>query len=461
MKVWSPRFSGEMKEDVFAFNASLKIDGRLYKEDIQGSLAHCKELMRINVLTEAEGQIIQTALAKLMGELELGIITLSESSEDIHMAIESLLTAEIGDLGKKIHTGRSRNDQVALDLKLYIKKATHTTQSHIKVLMEALLDQAKRHAQQVMPGFTHLMGAQPITLGYHLLTYMHMLSRDYKRLDDVFYAADAMPLGSGALAGSNYPIDRQRLASDLDFGRLAEHAMDAVSDRDYVLDYLYTSAMVMQHLSRLCEELILWSTSGFGFVRVSDAYCTGSSIMPQKRNPDTLELIRGKTGRVYGHLLSMLTLMKGLPLAYNKDMQEDKEALFDAVDTVDSCLSMMAGVISGLEFNAEAMKKSVDLGYLNATELADYLVEKGLPFRDAHHLTGKIVSDAEKAQVTLQSLSLEAYQKYSPLFDEDVFLVLDYKNAINRKKTTGSTSFKSVERMLGKMEELMHKLHRG
>lgn len=458
MKLWSPRFSGEMKQDVFAFNASLKIDGRLFKEDITGSLAHCRELMRIGVLTREEGQITQTALVKLMKALDLGLMEFSPESEDIHMAIESLLIAEIGDLGKKLHTGRSRNDQVALDLRLYIKKAVPETQSFVKKLMTALQIQATQNAHVIMPGFTHLMGAQPITFGYHLLTYEHMLSRDYKRLDYVFDAADTMPLGSGALAGSNYPIDRQRLASDLDFGKLAEHAMDAVSDRDYILDYLYANAMIMQHLSRLCEEMILWSSTGFGFVRISDAYCTGSSIMPQKRNPDTLELIRGKTGRVYGHLNQMLTLMKGLPLAYNKDMQEDKESLFDSIDTVNACLSMMAGVIEGLKANAEAMKVSVDKGYLNATELADYLVEKGLPFRDAHHVTGRIVLEAEKAQKTLMSLSLEDYQQYSPLFEADVYTVLDYEHAVNRKKTIGSTSFNSVNLMLSDMEDLINRL---
>ncbi len=427
MKVWKGRFSKEANSSADEFNASIEIDQRLYKQDIEGSLAHALMLGRQGIISIDESKEIVDSLQELLGEIEDGKVEFSVESEDIHMNIESLLTERIGEPGKKLHTGRSRNDQVATDLRLYQKAVIGEISKLLLSLINELNRLSENHKDTIMPGYTHLQRAQPVTFALHLGAYGEMFKRDKERFEDCLKRTDYLPLGSGALAGTNYPIDREFVAKQLGFNKICENTMDAVSDRDFAIEFIGCCAIAMMHLSRFCEELILWGSSEFSFIEMDDAYSTGSSIMPQKKNPDMAELIRGKTGRVYGNLFSLLTIMKGLPLAYNKDMQEDKPPLFDAGDTLMDCLSIFIQLISTMEIKKDNMEKAVDEGFMNATDAADYLVKKGLPFRDCHEIIGKMVLYCIHEKKRLDDLSIEEFKGFSPLFQEDIYRVIDVR----------------------------------
>ena len=391
MKLWKGRFSKEANSSAEEFNASIEFDQRLYKQDITGSIAHAKMLAKQGILSAEDALLIEKTLLEILADIEAGNVRFTIQPEDIHMNIESILTERLGDAGKRLHTARSRNDQVAVDIRLYLKEQIELTMTRILALQKALLETAAANQDTVMPGYTHLQRAQPVTLAYHLLAYYQMFKRDRTRFADCLARMDYLPLGSGALAGTTYDTDREFLAAKLGFAGICPNAMDAVSDRDFAIEFLSCCSICMMHLSRFCEELILWSSSEFSFIEMDDAFSTGSSIMPQKKNPDMAELIRGKTGRVYGDLFTLLTIMKGLPLAYNKDMQEDKLPVFDAADTLTASLSIFTEMLSTIKVNAAAMEKSAKSGFMNATDAADYLVGKGLPFRDCHEIIGRIV----------------------------------------------------------------------
>lgn len=444
MKLWGGRFSGGTSDLLERFNASIGFDHKLYKEDIIGSLAHGQMLEKIGILTAEEYLLIEKGLLEIEAEIREGKVEFDIGHEDIHMNIEVLLVNKIGPLGKKLHTGRSRNDQVAVDFKLYTMAKTVKIMGQIKSLMTLLLQLSEANVDVIMPGYTHLQRAQPIRLSFHLMAYFQMLKRDYTRYADLLERMNELPLGSGALAGVNYSNDRDLLKELLGFDAVTENAMDAVSDRDFAIEFASASAVLMMHLSRFSEELILWSSSEFRFIEISDTFTTGSSIMPQKKNPDAAELVRGKTGRVYGNLMGILTVMKGLPLAYNKDMQEDKEGIFDTAETVEICLEVFEGMLSETAFLKDNMKKAVKYGFLNATDLADYLVGKGLAFRDCHEIAGKLVGYAVDKGVALEDLDMETFKKYSPLIDEEIYKVLDIETVIENKKSYGSTSKASV-----------------
>lgn len=448
MKLWKGRFTKAATSSSNEFNASISFDSRLYKEDIQGSIAHAMMLAKQQIITSDEAETMVSALKEILHGIESGEVTFSVEMEDIHMNIESLLTARIGDLGKKLHTARSRNDQVALDFRLHVKKEINAIEELLQELCDVLVDMAKEHSHTVMPGYTHLQRAQPITFGYHLLAYHQMFARDKDRFLDCLARTDSMPLGSGALAGTTYNTDRRFLAAQLGFSKVAPNAMDAVSDRDFAIEFLSCAAICMMHLSRFCEELILWSSSEFGFIEIDDAYATGSSIMPQKKNPDMAELIRGKTGRVYGDLMALLTVMKGLPLAYNKDMQEDKLPVFDAGDTLKQSIQIFSEMIATMSVKRDAMEAAAKRGFLNATDAADYLVSKGLPFRDCHEVIGKLVLFCIKEEKALEDLSLKQLRDFSPLFDADLYDRLTLDSCINNKLSEGSTSFDSVQKQI-------------
>ena len=400
------------------------------------------------ILTPADADAIVAGLKDLLQDIEAGQVDFQLDAEDIHMNVETLLTARIGQAGKRLHTGRSRNDQVALDCRMYVKDVADEAVAHLAELLHALLDAAELHKADIMPGYTHMQKAQPITLGHHLCAYAEMFRRDIGRFQAAKAAADAMPLGSGALAGTTYPLNRARVAELLGFSQLTRNSLDGVSDRDFVLDYLYACSVTMMHLSRFCEELILWNTNEFQFVEMDDAYATGSSIMPQKKNPDMAELTRGKTGRVYGDLLALLTVMKGLPLAYNKDMQEDKEALFDARDTLIKCLSVFTGMFKTLRFRTDVMRRGASGGFTNATDAADYLVKKGLPFRDAHEVLGKLVLHCIGENKALLDLPLEELRAFSPLFDEDVYTALSMETCVNARRLPGGPAPDMVQQTI-------------
>ncbi|MCC5424670.1 argininosuccinate lyase [Clostridium botulinum] len=438
MKLWGGRFKEEESKLMEDFNSSLSFDKKLYYEDIKGSIAHVKMLASQNIIKEEEKEKILLGLEGILKEIDEGILKIEGDYEDIHSFVEINLINKIGDVGKKLHTGRSRNDQVALDMKLYAKKSTEEVIECLKELMDSLIKVGNEN-NYIMPGYTHLQRAQVVTFRYHLLAYFEMFKRDEKRLENALEILNESPLGSGALAGSTYSIDREYTAKLLGFRKPIDNFLDGVSDRDYIIELISKFSIIMMHLSRLSEELILWSSSEFRFIQIGDAYSTGSSIMPQKKNPDGAELIRGKTGRVYGDLISILTVMKSLPLAYNKDMQEDKEPFFDAKDTVISCLKVMEGIISTLKVNKENLMKSVKKGFLNATEAADYLVNKGMAFRDAHKVIGEIVIYCEDKNVAIEDLSLEELKQFSDLFCEEIYEFIDYRNSINKgiKKEMG------------------------
>lgn len=452
-KVWGGRFKEGTDEALERFNASLPFDRRLYAQDIQGSIAHCRMLAKQGILTDHEASMMTGALSETLAELASGDEALLSSYEDIHTLVEKKLVEKVGPLGEKLHTARSRNDQVALDTRMYVREAVQRVISLIRAMQEALLDLAEKHIEVIGPGYTHLQRAQPILLAHHLLAYHEMLKRDAQRYQDSMKRLNVLPLGSAALAGSTFTIDRDMVARELGFDAVSANSMDAVSDRDFVLEFLFASSVLMMHMSRLSEELILWSSREFGFVALPDALCTGSSIMPQKKNPDLPELVRGKTGRVYGHLMALLTTMKALPLAYNKDMQEDKEGLFDTVDTVEQCLVVMSRLLRGVTFDAKAMRKAAEQGYLVATDLADYLVGKGVTFRSAHEVVGRMVLHAMNQGKELAELTLEEMRKFAQEIEEDVYQWLDPGSCIDRRNVFGGTGSSVVKRALAKARE--------
>ncbi|MDF2891508.1 MAG: argH [Clostridia bacterium] len=432
MKLWGGRFATAESKLMEDFNSSLSFDKTLYKQDIAGSVAHVKMLSKCGILKKDEEYLILSALEEILQQIESGSLTIEGSYEDIHSFIEAKLTEILADIGKKLHTARSRNDQVAVDMKLYAKEKSNEIIIDVQRLIKVLKELGQKHSNVIMPGYTHMQRAQVITFKYHLLAYVSMLERDARRLHNAMDILDESPLGCCALAGTTYSIDREFTANALGFSKPVNNFLDGVSDRDYLIELLSAFSIIMMHLSRLCEELILWSTKEFNFVQISDQFATGSSIMPQKKNPDAAELIRGKTGRVYGSLISLLTTMKSLPLAYNKDMQEDKEPFFDSVDTVQASLKVMAEMLKTLKVNRNHMKEAVKMGFLNATEVADYLVLKGLPFRDAHSLVGKIVLYCEENQKAIEELNLEELNQFSNYFDETIYDYIEYENSLDK-----------------------------
>jgi argininosuccinate lyase len=431
-----------------SYTASIAYDRRLYSQDIAGSVAHARMLARQGIIAAKEAESIVMGLTSIRQEILEGAFPWREELEDLHMNIEARLHDKIGEVAGRLHTARSRNDQVATDMRLYVKEVAAEALARLRALQGALLDQAQSHRELLMPGYTHLQRAQPVLLAHHLLAYFQMLRRDALRFGEARARADVLPLGSGALAGSPYPLDRGWVAQELGFAHVSENSMDAVSDRDFVLDYLYAGAVTMAHLSRLGEELVLWSTEEFGFVRLGEEHTTGSSIMPQKRNPDFAELARGRTGRVYGNLLGLLTTLKGLPLTYNRDLQEDKEALFDTVDTLLPTLEAFRGMVAGLQFNPERMRRAAEGGYTLATDLADFLVGKGVPFRQAHGVVAELTRHAQAQKKPFQELSLEEYRRFSPLFDQDVYRVT-VESSLAARDLPGGTAPRQVEAALG------------
>ena len=448
MKLWGGRFTKETNQLVHNFNASISFDQRFYKQDIEGSIAHVTMLAKQNILTETEKEDIIAGLSGILNDINTGVLEIDETCEDIHSFVEATLIERIGDTGKKLHTGRSRNDQVALDMRLYTREEVLETDKLLKELLTELLTLMEQHTETWMPGFTHLQKAQPVTLAHHLGAYFEMFKRDRSRLQDIHARMNYCPLGSGALAGTTYPLDRAYTASLLGFDGPTFNSMDSVSDRDYLIEYLNALSMIMMHLSRFCEEIIIWNTNEYRFVEIDDSYSTGSSIMPQKKNPDIAELIRGKTGRVYGALMSLLTTMKGLPLAYNKDMQEDKELAFDAMDTVKGCLALFTGMISTMKFNKEVMENSAKNGFTNATDAADYLVNNGVPFRDAHGIIGQLVLLCIEKDISLDELPLEEYQKISPVFKEDIYEIISMKHCVEQRNTIGAPGVEAMKAVI-------------
>ena len=459
-KLWGGRFSKTTDEMINEFQASIGFDQRMYREDIAGSLAHAEMLMRVGIISEEDYQAINAGLRDILGQIERGEFEFSTELEDIHMNIEKRLTDTIGDAGSRLHTSRSRNDQVALDTHMFVRHAVVEVLDHIRELQNALVESADANKDVIMPGYTHLQRAQPILFAHHLMAYFNMLTRDFERFQGVYVRTDLMPLGAGALAGTTLPIDRAFVARKLNFDRIYTNSMDAVSDRDYILEFLAAASILMVHLSRLSEEIILWCSREFSFVELDDAHCTGSSMMPQKKNPDVSELVRGKTGRVVGHLMAMLTAVKGLPLAYNKDLQEDKEGLFDAIDTVKFSLAVYAQLIRGMKVRADVMRHAVEADFSNATDLADYLVQKGMPFRQAHTVAGQSVAQCIARGIWLRDMSLADYQKLSPLFDEDVYEVIRPETCVACRNSYGGTSYEQVESQLDAAEALMAEEHR-
>jgi len=443
-KLWGGRFSGQTDGQAGSFHSSIAFDSRLFRHDIKGSIAHAQMLGKQDIISRQDAEAIVKSLEGILADIESGALKIDMNAEDIHSFVESELVSRIGDPGRRLHTGRSRNDQVALDMRMYIKEEIDATAALLDKLLDALLATAKKHTASIMPGYTHLQKAQPVTLAHHLLAYVQMFSRDSKRLKDCRERTDEMPLGSGALASTSYPLDREFVREKLGFSKISANSIDAVSDRDFCAEFIFCLALVMTHLSRFCEELVLWSTDNFSFVEISDAYATGSSIMPQKKNPDMAELIRGKTGRVYGSLTALLTVMKGLPLSYNKDMQEDKEAVFDAVDTVKMSLSVFRGMFETITFNTENMYKSALGGYTNATDAADWLVKKGIPFREAHEITGRLVLYAIKKKARLEELTLDELKTVSPVFDETLYRAISVEACVNARALPGGPAEKAV-----------------
>jgi argininosuccinate lyase len=445
MKLWGGRFEKKTAEEVDDFHSSIHFDYKMYRQDILGSIAHARMLGRQGIIPAEDSEKICTGLNQLLEDITLGKVEFSVEAEDIHMNVESLLTERIGDTAKKLHTGRSRNDQVALDARIFSMEETYDILRLLAALEAELLSIAEQNLETYMPGYTHLQKAQPITLAHHLLAYFEMFRRDMERLQDCRKRINVMPLGSGALAGTTYPLDREWVSQELGFGAITRNSLDGVSDRDFAIEALSCCSMIMMHLSRFCEELILWSTDEFRFVEMDDAYSTGSSIMPQKKNPDVAELIRGKTGRVYGSLITLLTVMKGLPLAYNKDMQEDKEALFDGLATVKKCISVFTGMISTVKFHKNKMEQGALSGFTNATDAADYLVKKGLPFRTAHEITGRLVLHCIKENKALLDLNLSELQEFSPLFEADIYNALSLETCVNQRNIPGGPAAEAVK----------------
>ena len=447
-KLWAGRFSKQEDERVNDFNSSIAFDARMAQHDIQGSIAHATMLGRQGIIEPAEAELIVQGLEGIARDLQTGALAIDPTAEDIHMFVEAELTSRLGDTGKRLHTARSRNDQVALDIRLYLRDQCQEIHVLLLSYLDALTDQAAQHLESVMPGSTHLQRAQPITFAHHLMAYAQMALRDLQRLEQTQARMNIMPLGSGALAGTTYPIDRQLVKTLLAFDDVSANSLDGVSDRDFCIELASDISLIIMHLSRLSEEIILWCSWEFKFIELDDAFATGSSIMPQKKNPDVTELIRGKSGRVFGDLITLLTMMKGLPLAYNKDMQEDKEAIFDAVDTVKLCLSTLIPLLQTMRVNKENMRAAAAKGFINATDCADYLVKKGMPFRDAYKITGQLVAQCIAKQLTLETLPLADYQAASPVFDEDVYQTIALETCVKERKVEGGPSPEAVQKQI-------------
>jgi len=454
-KLWSGRFSKEQDTLMDDFHSSIHFDSRLYAEDIRGSLAHVRMLAACGIITEEEGEAIEDGLWELLEDIESGRVEFSADAEDIHMNVETLLISRIGDVARKLHTARSRNDQVALDVRMYVLKEIHEVIDLLKKTQSTLVRRAEQHMGVLLPGYTHLQRAQPILLSHHIMAYFWMFQRDIERLEDCAERTDVMPLGSAALAGTTYPIDREMVARELGFSRVSENSLDAVADRDFIMELLSCISIIMVHLSRFAEEMVIWASSEFGFVTMDDRYSTGSSIMPQKRNPDVAELVRGKAGRTFGNLLSLLVTMKGLPLSYNKDMQEDKERLFDSVDTVKGCLTIFERMIDTVTFNVERMRAALEGGFMTATDVADYLVRKGLAFRTAHEIVGKIVLFCEKHGISLCDLRLEDWRSFSSAFEADVMDAVDADASVASRDVYGGTAHSRVAEQIRLAKRLL------
>ena len=452
-QLWGGRFTKETDKLVYNFNASISFDQKFYKQDMEGSIAHVKMLGKQGILTEKEMQDIVDCLKEILKEVEEGKLIITDEYEDIHSFVEAKLIDRLGDTGKKLHTGRSRNDQVALDMRLYTRQEVLHTDKLVKELLETILKIMEENTETIMPGFTHLQKAQPITLAHHMGAYFEMFRRDRLRLQDIFKRMNYCPLGSGALAGTTYPLDREYTAELLGFYGPTLNSMDGVSDRDYLIEFLSALSTIMMHLSRFSEEVIIWNSNEYQFVEIDDAYSTGSSIMPQKKNPDIAELVRGKTGRVYGALMSLLTTMKGIPLAYNKDMQEDKELSFDAMDTAKGCLALFNGMLATMKFNKEKMHDSANKGFTNATDAADYLVNHGVPFRDAHGIVGQLVLLCIDKGIALDDLPLEEYKKISPVFEEDVYEAISMKTCVEKRTTIGAPGQEAMKKVIAIYKE--------
>lgn len=452
-KMWAGRTSGETNKLADDFNSSIGVDSKMYRQDILGSMAHASMLGAKNIIEKSEADAIIDGLGGILNDIDSGKLAFDMTCEDIHMFVEQELTSRIGDLGKKLHTARSRNDQVALDLRMYLRDESAELTELIKNLISALTDKAEEYKSAIMPGYTHLQRAQPITFGHHLMAYAMMLLRDCDRIKDCVKRMNVSPIGSCALAGTTYDTDRRYEAEKLGFDDICLNSLDGVSDRDFAVELMSAIALLMMHLSRLSEEFILWSSWEFKFVTISDEYTTGSSIMPQKKNPDMAELVRGKTGRVYGDLMSLLTTLKGLPLAYNKDMQEDKESVFDAVETANMCLKVFVGMVETLTANTDNMKKAAQTGFINATDLADYLVKKGMPFRTAYKISGSIVAKCIKENKVLETLTLDEYREFSELIGNDVFEDIDLNVCVEKRISEGGTSVSSVEKQIKFVKE--------
>ncbi len=456
-KMWAGLTSGDTDIIADYFNSSLRFDCKMYKQDIKGSMAHAAMLAAKGIIEKAEADILIDGLSAILADLESGALAFDESCEDIHMFVEQELTSRVGDVGKKLHTARSRNDQVALDMRMYLRDESSKIHGLLKELIGAITAVAEEHKASIMPGYTHLQRAQPITFGHHMMAYAMMLLRDIDRLADCVKRMNLSPIGCCALAGTTYNTDRRMEAKELGFDGIVLNSIDGVSDRDFCLELMSCLSILMMHLSRLSEEIILWSSWEFGFVRLDDNYTTGSSIMPQKKNPDMAELVRGKTGRVYGDLMGLLTTLKGLPLAYNKDMQEDKEGVFDAVETVQLSLQVFVPMIKTMQVRTDAMKSAAQKGFINATDLADYLVCKGLPFRSAYKISGSIVARCIKDGYVLESLPLDIYKEYSELFEEDLYKVIDLGTCVEKRISEGGTSVSSVEAQIKYVKEMLEK----
>ena len=453
--MWAGRFGKPLSRITNEFNSSIKVDCRMFEEDIKGSIAHVTMLGVCNVIPKADAEKIANELAVISEDIKSGKLPIDEDAEDIHMFVEAELTKRLGDVGKRLHTSRSRNDQVALDNRSYVKTEILTVQKLLVNLIEVIKDLAKDNVSTIMPGYTHLQRAQPVTFAHHLLAYASMFMRDNERLKDVYKRTDVMPLGSCALAGTTYPIDRQMVADLLGYKEVCFNSMDGVSDRDFMIEFASALSLVMMHLSRFSEEVILWCSWEFKFIELDDAYSTGSSIMPQKKNPDIAELVRGKTGRVYGNLVTLLTMMKGLPLAYNKDMQEDKENLFDSIDTVKDCLAIFAEMLKTCTVLKENMLSAGKKGFINATDCADYLVKNGMPFRSAYKITGQLVAKCIQKGIALDELTLDEYKEYSELFDDGIYDAIDLKNCVERRISFGAPGEKSVTKQIQIVEDYL------
>ena len=448
-QLWGGRFTKETDKLVYNFNASISFDQKFYAQDIRGSIAHVTMLQKQGILTKEEKESIIEGLKGIQADVENGTLEITDEYEDIHSFVEANLIDRIGDAGKKLHTGRSRNDQVALDMRLYTRDEIEALDTLLKELLEVLLKLMKEHIETYMPGFTHLQKAQPVTLAHHLGAYFEMFKRDRLRMKDIRKRMNYCPLGAGALAGTTYPLDREYTAELLGFDGPTLNSMDSVSDRDYLIEMLSAMSTVMMHLSRFCEEVIIWNSNEYQFVEIDDAYSTGSSIMPQKKNPDIAELVRGKTGRVYGALMSLLTTMKGIPLAYNKDMQEDKELVFDAIDTTKGCLALFTGMLRTMRFRKQRMEDSAKNGFTNATDAADYLVNHGVPFRDAHGIVGQLVLYCIDKNIALDDMSLEEYKAISPVFEEDIYEAISMKTCVEKRLTIGAPGQEAMKKVIG------------